>query len=196
MWWKKYANLSDRVRCRRRSHTIHGILFDNWLMSSMYSCIFRCWVYSWVNLSYHISLLTLVRSEYYSPGEYWFLQRRLLCLANLVIYAPNSSTINCYVTEPSCSSSKHPIVFNKLAMYVITGVGLDLIGTHLTSYSQSTSFSIAQSCMRLIKCAVPETTIIERLLLVIYISGIVNMELTPVIVACADDTNELFRLTR
>lgn len=89
-------------------------------------------------------------------------------------------------------SIKHNILLEKLQVYGIRGIALELMHSYLESRFQYTSLKGYSSEKSMIKYGVPQGSILGPLLFIIYINDLTNIPLTEEIILYADDTNVFF----
>lgn len=89
-------------------------------------------------------------------------------------------------------SVQHDILLLKLSRYGVGGTALDIVKSYLENRLQYTNIGKAKYEFGEITCGVPQGSILDPLLFIIYINDIVNIPLTPDIVLYADDTNVFF----
>jgi hypothetical protein len=83
----------------------------------------------------------------------------------------------------------HNILLNKLVHYGIRGVANDWFRSYLSDRLQFVSIGSASSNKRIIKCGVPQGSILGPLLFITYINDIVNVTNLASLILYADDTN-------
>lgn len=89
-------------------------------------------------------------------------------------------------------SIKHQILFQKLPLYGIRGVALNLIHNYFSGRFQFVNHNRVCSELKEIKYGVPQGSIFGPLFFIIYINDIVNIPFTPKMVLYADDTSLFF----
>ena len=83
----------------------------------------------------------------------------------------------------------HKILLSKLYHYGIRGLALDWFKSYLTDRKQFVSFNGSLSKEDIIKCGVPQGSILGPLLFLLYINDMVNASVIPFALLFADDTS-------
>ena len=86
----------------------------------------------------------------------------------------------------------HNILLYKLRNYGIRGIALSWIKSYLTNRQQFVSIDNLQSSRSVLKCGVPQGSILGPLLFLIYVNDIINSSSILSFILFADDTNVLF----
>jgi len=83
----------------------------------------------------------------------------------------------------------HNILLDKLFHYGVRGVAFDWITDYLDQRKQYVNFQNIASCESIIKCGVPQGSILGPLLFLLYVNDIANVSEILVPIIFADDTN-------
>ena len=86
----------------------------------------------------------------------------------------------------------HNILFCKLAHYGIRGLALDWFKSYLTNRTQYVKYKNCNSQRNIIKCGVPQGSILGPLLSIIYINDIYLISIKGNFITFADDTNVFY----
>ena len=194
-WTRSFSNWIKNSHCIPALQSCHPMFFNNYRPISLLS------VFSKIleRLMYNRLLKFIDKNNLFNEFQFGFRNNHSTFMALIpVVLVENLVTAldngNCAAGlfldfQKAFDTVDHCILLDKLSFYGVRGIAHDWFYTYLSNRSQSVNYNDHESDLKMMKCGVPQGSILGPLLFLIYINDLPSVSKYFMPILFADDTN-------